>query len=350
MKKGTIFFLCGVMLLLGFSHVGRVFPAQKVLDREMDYIVKKGDTLWDISQRFYGDPFLWPRLWQQNQYITNPHWIYPGDRIRLYPYKVLIEEEKPAKVKGVKPPLARKPKGVPPTLLPPPAKIKLVCYPEVYSAGFITKQMMEGIGSIIEAKEDKVMLSEGDKVHLTFKKGMEVKKGDKFTIFRVGEPIIHPITHKVIGRKVMILGIVKVTEPEGETKMGFIILSFDPILRGDELLPYIPPREELAVSKLGRPLFGWIVASKRKKEELGEGDIVYIDRGEGDEIKPGHLFLVFRRGELALDPLSKKKVRLPEDLIGKMVVIRTQKKTSTALITKSRLPIHVGDEIMAVTE
>ncbi|MBW2039113.1 MAG: LysM peptidoglycan-binding domain-containing protein [Deltaproteobacteria bacterium] len=349
MKKGLIVFLGLMILLFGLGRAGEAPTAQKALDKEMDYIVKKGDTLWDISQRFYGDPFLWPRLWQQNQYITNPHWIYPGDRIRLYPYKVLIEEGKPPKVEVAKPVLPPKVEEVPAALPPPPVRIKLFSYPEVYSAGFITEEM-EGIGSIVGAREDIVMLSEGDEVHLTFQKGMLVKKGDKFTIFRVGDLIRHPITHKVIGRKVMILGIVKVTEPEGETKMGLITLSFDPILRGDELLPYLPPREELAINKLERPLYGWIAASKRKKDDLGEGNIVYIDRGEGDEIKPGHLFQVFRRGQWAIDPISKKKVKLPDDIIGRLIVITTQKKTSTALITKSRLPIHVGDEVIGVTD
>ena len=80
-------------LTKGSLTKGSPSASAQVLDKEMDYTVKKGDTLWDISKRFYNDAFLWPRLWQQNQYITNPHQIAPGDRIRLYPYKVLIEEE-----------------------------------------------------------------------------------------------------------------------------------------------------------------------------------------------------------------------------------------------------------------
>ena len=344
MKKGLVVFLALVILLFVFCRAGETAPARKVLDKEMDYIVKKGDTLWDISERFYADPFLWPRLWQQNQYITNPHWIYPGDRIRLYPYKVLIEVEKP-----IRPALVPRVKeGVPP-FPPPPTKIKLFTFPEAFSAGFITEEM-EGIGSIVGAKEEKRMLSEADRVHLTFQKGLPVHKGDKFAIFRVGDPIVHPITHKVLGKRVMILGIVEVTEPEGDTKMGLIKLSVDPILRGDELFPYVPPQEELAINRLEQSLSGWIVASKRKKRAFGEGDVVYIDRGERDAVRPGHIFQVFRRGKWVIDPISKRKLQLPKDLIGQLVIVRTQEKTCTALITKSRIPIHVGDEIVAMTD
>ena len=43
------------------------------------YIIQKGDTLWDLANQYYGDPYLWPQLWERNQYIVDAHWIYPGD-------------------------------------------------------------------------------------------------------------------------------------------------------------------------------------------------------------------------------------------------------------------------------
>src|SRR4030042_3751758 len=43
------------------------------------YTIVKGDTLWDLAQKFLGNPFLWPQIWEQNKYIRDAHWIYPGD-------------------------------------------------------------------------------------------------------------------------------------------------------------------------------------------------------------------------------------------------------------------------------
>jgi nucleoid-associated protein YgaU len=47
------------------------------------YTIKRGDTLWDISNTFYRDPFLWPFIWKANPYITNPDLIYPGNKLAI---------------------------------------------------------------------------------------------------------------------------------------------------------------------------------------------------------------------------------------------------------------------------
>ena len=353
-----------VMIFLGFflfcyslGYAEEPLSPTQVLDKEMDYIVKEGDTLWDISQKFYGDPFLWPRLWYQNQYVTNPHYIYPGDRIRLYPYKVLIEieeETKPPATAEVKP-LPQPPvEEVPPPLPPIPEIVRLVSYPEVRSAGFITPEM-EGIGRIVSAKVDKLELVAEDEIYVNFQEGFFARKGDQFTVFRVGKPIKHPVIKKTeVGRKVQILGTIVITKTkEGEAQTALITLSYDSMLRGDQLTPYFTPREELSVNEVEMPVYGWIVASKLPKLELVEGDVVYIDRGEVDSIRPGHIFHVLRRGAIVKDPVAKKKkakIKLPDELIARLVVIRTQQKTSTAVIVQSRLPVQIGDEITTVSE
>lgn len=348
-----IIVLWSMLLFVSLSgYAEKPLTPSQPLDKEMDYVVKKGDTLWDISKRFYGDPFLWPRLWQQNQYVTNPHYIYPGDRIRLYPYKVLIEveEEKPP-TEEVKPLLPPQLEEVPPPLPPIPEIIRLTIYPEVNSAGFITDKM-EGIGKIVAAKLDKLQLVAEDEIYINFQKGFSINKGDMFTIFRVGEPIKHPITKKVIGRKVLILGTAVITKTaEGRAQTALITRSYDSMARGDEVTPYFAPRDELPVNNMEEPLYGWIVASQLNKLELVEGDVVYIDRGENDHVRPGHIFHVLRRGAVVQDPVSKKeKVKLPDEVVARLVVIKTEQKTSTTVIVQTRLPAQVGDEVTTVFE
>jgi hypothetical protein len=334
----------------------------KVLDKETDYIVKKGDTLWDISKRFYNDAFLWPRLWQQNQYITNPHEISPGDRIRLYPYKVLIAEEaKPPAVEAAKPPSPPRVAETLPPLPPPPQIIRLTVYPEVNSAGFIAEKM-EGIGRIVAAKLPKVQFVDEDEIYISFQKGISVNKGDQFTVFRVGEPLIHPITRKVIGRKVIILGKAVITKTaEGEAQTALITRSYEAMLVGDQLTPYFAPRDALEVKKVEQPMYGWIVGEQRTgKLEFVAGDVVFIDVGEEDHVQPGNIFNVLRRGAVVDYPVAETekkikkkdivKVKLPDELIARLVVIKTQQRTSTALIVQARDSVSIGDEVTSVAE
>jgi LysM repeat protein len=56
------------------------------------HIVEKGDTLWDLSRTYLGNPYLWPQIWDHNRYVTDAHWIYPGDPL-LLPQVALISPE-----------------------------------------------------------------------------------------------------------------------------------------------------------------------------------------------------------------------------------------------------------------
>src|SRR5512136_3321715 len=79
-KSVAISFVMILMFSFCFALSGLT---EETKEAEGVYTIKKGDTLWDISSKFLKDPFLWPTLWQRNPYITNPHWIYPGNPIRL---------------------------------------------------------------------------------------------------------------------------------------------------------------------------------------------------------------------------------------------------------------------------
>jgi len=250
---------------------------QEAKETEGVYTIKKGDTLWDISSKFLNDPFLWPKLWEKNPYITNPHWIYPGNPIRLTgvepekkvePQTVKQEEpqkaaeekpQEPVEEPGVKepevgkvespapPPVEKKQEEVAelkPEVKPAPAAEKPLYFRENRSAGFMSSIEYRGIGIVLESREGKNMMSEGDILYLALKTGESIAIGNRYTIFRAGEEIRHPVTEKRIGRKYNIIGNVQLIDQHENFFTARVIECFDAIMRGDYIQPYSMERME----------------------------------------------------------------------------------------------------------
>ena len=256
-----------IVIIISFGFV--LYPlAQEKKEGEEIYTIKQGDTLWDISSKFLKDPFLWPKLWQRNPYITNPHWIYPGQPVRIVPAEELMKEvpkeaAKEPEIKKAgptpaeeKPPLAEatpeakpeaKPAEVKPELKPvevKPAEQKPVeekpgGFPEARSAGFVGDINLRGIGVILDNRDGKNLFSEGDIVFMAFRTADPVMVGNKYTIFRREKYVRHPVTKRKIGMKYLITGNVQVIDQQGNFYTGKIIEAFDAVIIGDMLLPYL---------------------------------------------------------------------------------------------------------------
>ena len=246
-----------VVLLLS-THLVLPSLGQEKKGTDDLYTIKQGDTLWEISAQFLKDPFLWPKLWQRNPYITNPHWIYPGKPIRLSAIEE-VKKEPPKEVAQEKPreivqePQAQKAEAPP---APPPvvkeekpqpveekkaeakAEPKMIGWPDIRSAGFFSDLGHKGIGIVLDSREGKNLMSEGDIVYLTFKSAEPVLVGNKYTVFRASEPLIHPVTGKSIGRRYNITGNLQVIDQQGHFFTAKIIESFDAVHKGDMIQPY----------------------------------------------------------------------------------------------------------------
>jgi len=252
-KWSGLFFIA--ILMLSFCFIFSPF-AQERKEAEGVYTIKPGDTLWDISSKFLRDPFLWPKLWQRNPYITNPHWIYPGQPIRLSPFEEVKKEEpqkaaverKPAEAvkKEEPPPIEKKPEGV---AAVKPTEVKPFVFPEVRSAGFVSDIEYKGIGIIVENRESKVLMAEGDVIYMAFKTAEPILIGNKYTICRPSEIVRHHVTGKKIGRKYNITGNIQIIDQHGKFYTGKIIEAFDTVLVGDLIWPYSKEKMEIQERK-----------------------------------------------------------------------------------------------------
>ncbi|NWG03106.1 MAG: LysM peptidoglycan-binding domain-containing protein [Syntrophaceae bacterium] len=257
----TILMLSVLFILPGFT--------QGTKESDDLYTIKKGDTLWDISAKFLKDPFLWPKLWQRNPYITNPHWIYPGNPIRLSTLEPIKKEEpkpEPKEVVAEKPKEAAKEpeikKEEPPPVIekkpeivaeakPEPIKVeeKIFGFPDIRSAGFMSDMDFKGIGVVLESKEGKNLMSGDDIIYLAFKTSGSVLIGDKYTIFRASEEIKHPVTEKRVGRRYNVIGNVQIIDQHGHFFTAKIIESFDAVQKGDLIQPYSKAKMEGVIGK-----------------------------------------------------------------------------------------------------
>ncbi len=268
-RSSTVLVLLAMCILYSilFGRAYALAQQEKGETREGVYIIKRGDTLWNLSGRFLNDPFLWPKLWQSNQYITNPHWIYPGNPIRFYPFEeVKVPPVKPVEIKPpeVKPPEAKPPAPKPeiakkplveekpieeaaPPVRPPEVALKPEAIPpaEERRAGFLTKEEFPGIGVVVESKETgRLLMAEGDIVYLAFKTRDPIEIGERFTIFRTSPVIKHPLTGENLGQKVSILGECKIIGAQDAMYTAQIFKSYRAIECGDRLTYYRPRTEQ----------------------------------------------------------------------------------------------------------
>ncbi len=306
--------------------------------RKVIYVVQTGDTLWDIASRFMNSPYYWPKIWERNQFIIDPHLIYPGDVINLYPTG---EKLAPRFVEGM---IEVQQLGEGVDLISGEGG-KRVVYKETSSTGYIEEDEYQKAGRILDTLDHKELLGELDKVYVNVGADLGVKEGDLFSIFKVTKTIRHPKTYRVVGYKILNLGELEIIDTEKDTSETIIVNAYREITNGDLIRPYVPPlSEEIKVTASTLEIEGYIVEAKEDAERFGRGDIVYIDKGAEDGLEQGILLEIYIPGEKIHRPkLLERKEDLPDKVIGEMIVVDPRKHTSVALITESLRELYRGN-------
>lgn len=299
------------------------------------YVVRPGDSLWKISRRFFKNPLLWPRLWELNPYIDNPNLIYPGEALSLKPAPPRVPTLPVVRIiPGIK---VKTVEGIEP---PPP----VFFYSRAGGEGFVLPDEWAHMGTILSSEPPKILLGEGDAVYANVGSEDNVQPGDKFTIFRTGKTVLHPLTGRRIGFKVAILGELEILEVLGKKMSSAkITYSYREITRGARIRPLEPFVKEVVLKKGVQKADGYIVATLNSVELSGRGDVVYIDVGQEQGVVPGNTFSIYTRPRSAFDPDAGRTVVIPGALLGKLVVLNVQKQAATGIIIESARQIAKGD-------
>jgi hypothetical protein len=311
-------------------------------DEPTIYVIKKGDTLWGLSDRFLKDPHYWPDLWARNpQRITNPHLIFPGQKLRVYPDRIVLEDA--AKGKQDQAGAVAETKEMK-AIAEEVAQEK--SFPVNGGEGFLLENHLRPAGVIVSTYQNRQMVGADDIVYTDIGRVHGAKAGDRFSIFRKKDAVSHPVTNSIIGYKVVPLGALQLSEMEETTSRAIITNSFLEIGAGAYLMPYRDRKREVYLQASELELTGYIVETLTGKITIAAGDIVYLDLGRAQGLKTGNLLYIVR------DVVPDQKLfdftpigKLPAEVLGAVVVVEIGQNTSTALVVKSIDAIYRGDRV-----
>jgi hypothetical protein len=314
------------------------------------HTVRRGDTLWEISGKYYANPYQWPRIWAQNPQIQNPHWIYPGDRVRL----------RDESIKTGAAGFHRRGASVPPQTV------------FLRDQGWIDNRRAEEWGEVVGSPDDQMMLSESNEVYLQLREGHDIAIGSLLTIFR---PIRRVESSNTAGELISIRGTARVDRFNPKTHMvrAKVIEALDVIERGALVGPVnrrfvvVPPvRSDV-------DLDARILAAVYPYHFYGQNQVIFIDRGEKDGVRVGMRFFAVRRGDPWIDNLdiageeATKRPRveddrpsrydqlrttvddelLPDETYAEVRVVGVRDHTATVLVTASKHEIESNARLVA---
>ncbi len=327
------------------------------------HTVVKGDTLWDLSQRYLGTPWYWPKVWSYNPEIANPHWIYPGNLVRFGP----AGEEVPTQIEvgsgtaGKNGPSSSDDEVSPGEMVSEADLEKVhvsgkIGYQphsnqtHVNQVGFVTSKELDESGHIDSSFSERDMLSAPDTVYLSFKNHGSAKVGDRYVVFKTLAQVDHPITGAHFGFVTQFLGSVKVLTLSDGLVTAVLVDSWDEIRRGDLIGPY---GEQLSKAVSPRPnereLTGFVAASLTPDLWLlGEHHLVVVDRGSADGVQVGNTFTVIRQGDRGGEfdkPSRSHDARFPTEPIASCMAVDVKEKATTCLLTRSLREVEKGDRV-----
>jgi hypothetical protein len=373
-------------------------------DAPNDYTVVKGDTLWGIAGRFLKDPWKWPQIWQMNRdQIKDPHWIYPGNVIHLdrsgdSPRLTLGEGGSSGPSGGTESDAASNVVRMDPRVRVESLQTAVPSIPGTAIGPFLSQPLVVESGgldnapTILATEESRVIVGQGD---LAYADRIGSNDGVNWQVFRPGNALRDPDTGEILGFEAKYLGDARVRRFGNPTTLE-ITKARQEINGGDRLTParetsypsYVPRAPD-------KPITGTIMSVDGGVSELGQFQIITINRGARDGIEVGHVLASYHRGQIVTaassnqelstrtwssgwswnwrnwgwggaaktapaDPakpqanadvqasgerLEGRTVKLPDERNGLVFVFRVFEKMSYAIVMRATRPIYVNDVV-----
>ncbi|MFI3154640.1 MAG: LysM domain-containing protein [Methylococcaceae bacterium] len=335
------------------------------------YTVVQGDTLWDISGKFLKHAWQWPELWSRNAQIKNPNLIYPGDTLYFSmvdgkPQLSLSRSELPqpanpntscvlqeeeykygrkdfaVSADGKVLPCIRETKLQQAIRLIPTETIaSYLSSPKV-----LNEDELSSAPYVVDFAGEHLVVGAGDRVYV---RSITEQKNLSYTIYRPGNAYISPESEEILGYEAQYIADA-LLQKTGDPATLAIVKSVREIRTGDRIMPNV--EQEIALNYFPRPpeqsITGSIISVLGGVSQIGQYNVVVIDKGAADGLLVGHELNIYQRGKIITDsysPIKNDTVNLPDEVAGTLMVFRPFERVSYALVMKATQALHVLDKV-----
>ncbi|MCF8092426.1 MAG: LysM peptidoglycan-binding domain-containing protein [Desulfotignum sp.] len=309
------------------------------------YTIKKGDTLWDLSEKFYHSQWDWPGLWKINKEIKNPHQIYPGRKIRVF------LKSSPSRLPAV-PESAAAPKAFEDETRSTPAITPDFVYAKIDYAGFIKKKTVPVLGKIIREQDGNLMMSPGDIIYIKPSEPDALVPDQRYQVFTTQTVNEKINKERFKGIKHIIKAQIRVLETKTDYVSAVITHGVKQAHAGDLIMAYYDREPFLKVQEDPPPIDGAIICSQENALMVNDYAIAFINRGSDQNIRPGQIYSVLQENRSAFDAsegfwhaFTRDDIALDPLISGRLIVLHTEAAASTVMILSSRRDIHPGDMV-----
>ena len=306
--------------------------------------VRPGETLWSLSERYFGDAEQWPKLWALNPEITNPHWIYPDDVVRLRPEGEAQPQPEAHRIEEHAP---RRPSGVPRTV-------------RLEEMGWLDADAVREGGKVQGSPTDRALLTTHDPVYVAFEDAGRIEPGLTLTVYEDVPP-----EERIEGERghlVRVVGSLRVQRVDRARGIARAIVTeaYDPIERGMPVARIDRSYQVVQPVPAARNLRTQVVAVLRPRHMVGSYQLVFVPVGAAEGVRRGHRFWFVRRGDawirsyrevnvppgvLPQHPVPAPRERdYPEETLGVGIVVGTRPHSSAVLVLEARSAVGIGDE------
>jgi LysM repeat protein len=305
----------------------------------LNYVVKPGDTLWEIANHFLLDPWQWPEIWIVNDQVRNPHLIYPGDVLRLTevdgrPRLGLVGSD----LERVSPRIRELPLDSAIPTIPIDAIRDFLRGPRL-----VTPEELKTAPYLLSFVDAHIIGGEG---MLIYVRKLPPQEPWSYALVRPGKVYKDPDDGSVIGYEAVPIGEAELKEP-GEPATVLLSRTYREALVGDRLLPVEPDafQADFYPHAPDHAIGGRIIAAFDGISQISQYQIVAINRGSQHGLEAGHVLQIMQAGGRVADPYGNSKVQLPDQPAGQLLVFKTTPRLSYALVMSVTRPAHLLDKV-----